>query len=155
LAVVILQFMPWSIPMSDDDSAGRLTADALHLAVSLDSFTTLDWAEGIGPAVRHGKQKLTELQRRRDWLIVTRADGAIIDWVLETIDARLNFLERLHASMCRTRPNEKPQPRPSQISHCSFEQSDASSSHRETRSVAVRQSCYRALESYAGDDQAA
>ena len=88
--------------MTDHDSAGRLMADALDLAISLDSFTTLDWAERIGPAVHHGKQKLTGLQRLRDSLIVTRADGEIIDWVLEMINARLNSVERLHASMCRT-----------------------------------------------------
>jgi hypothetical protein len=139
LAILIVQFVSWSISMTDNDSAGRLTVDALHLAISLDSFTTFDWTERIGPAVQYGKQKLTELQRQRDSLIVTRADGAIIDWLLEMINARLVFVERLHASMCRTGPNEKPQPRPGQIPHRTFEQSDGSSSHRETLSVTVRQ----------------
>lgn len=141
--------------MTDNDSAGRLTADALDLAVSLDSLTTLDWAERIGPVVQHGKQKLTELQRRRDWLIVTRADGAIIDWVLETINARLNFVERLHASICGTSPNDKPRASPGQTPRCPIEQSDAPSPHRETRSVTVGQSCHGAAEFRAGHDQAA
>ena len=54
------------------DNADRLTADAFHLAISLDSFTTLDWAERIGPAVQRGSQQLASLQRRRELLSVRR-----------------------------------------------------------------------------------
>lgn len=99
----------WSFPMTTTsiDGPSRLTADALHLALSLDSFTTLDWAERIGPSIQQGKIQLAELQRRRDLLIVTRDDGAIIGWLLETIDARLKFLECLLAAMCPTTQNEK------------------------------------------------
>jgi hypothetical protein len=77
------------------DNADRLTADALHLAISLDSFANLDWAERIGPAVRRGSQELAGLERRRALLSVRRSDDAILDWVLETIDARLKFLQSL------------------------------------------------------------
>lgn len=73
------------------DNADRLTADAFHLAISLDSFTTLDWAERIGPAVQRGSRQLVSLQRRRESLSVRRCDDAVIDCMLETIDARLNF----------------------------------------------------------------
>lgn len=77
------------------DDADRLTADAFHLAISLDSFATLDWAERIGPAIQRGSQQLVCLQRRRELLSVNRCDGAIVDWMLETIDARLHFLHLL------------------------------------------------------------
>ena len=77
------------------DSADRLTADALHIAISLESFTTLDWAERIAPAVRQGNQALADLQRRRASLRMRRCDDAIIDWMLEVIDARLTFLQSL------------------------------------------------------------
>lgn len=79
------------------DSADRLTADALHVAISLDSFTTLDWAERIAPAVGQGNQALSELQRRRAALKVRRCDEAMIDWILEVIDTRLKFLQSLLA----------------------------------------------------------
>ena len=36
------------------DGIDRLAADALHLAISLDSFTTPDWAERLGPAIQRG-----------------------------------------------------------------------------------------------------
>ena len=77
------------------DNADRLTADAFHLAISLDSFTTLDWAERIGPAVLRGGEQLISLQRRRESLSIRRCDDAIINWMLETIDARLSFLQAL------------------------------------------------------------
>ena len=70
------------------DSADRLAADALHVAISLEPFTTLDWAERIAPAVRQGSQALTNLQQRRESLTVGRSDDAIIDWTLELIAAR-------------------------------------------------------------------
>ena len=79
------------------DNADRLTAKALHLAISLDSFTTLDWVERIGPAVRRGSQELAGLERRRALLSPRRCDDPILDWVLETIDARLKFLQSLLA----------------------------------------------------------
>lgn len=85
--------------MTDRDSAGCVTADALHLAIALDSFTTRDWAETIGPAIEQGRHKLAELGRRRASLMVTRADGAVVDWVLEALHDRVNFLERLDRAM--------------------------------------------------------
>lgn len=78
-----------------EDSAGRLTADAVHLAISLDSLTTMDWVERIGPVVQCATHTLADLQRRYASLATRRADGALIDWILDTIDARLTFLQHL------------------------------------------------------------
>jgi len=99
------------------DNADRLTADAFHLAISLDSFTTLDWAERIGLAVQRGGQQLVSLQRRRELLRLHRCDDAIIDCVLDTIDARLNFLQSLltptmQNQECRSQPQAEPASRP-------------------------------------------
>lgn len=77
------------------NDADRLTADAFHLAISLEPFVTLDWTEQIGTAVHEASQQLTELQRRRQLLIASRCDDAVIDWMLEAIDARLTFLRSL------------------------------------------------------------
>lgn len=51
---------------TSDDTASRLTADTLQLAISLDSFTTFDLAERIGRALQQGNQDLKELERRSD-----------------------------------------------------------------------------------------
>ncbi|HEV2462357.1 MAG TPA: hypothetical protein VGT04_01000 [Acidobacteriaceae bacterium] len=84
---------------TSDDTAGRLTADALQLAISLDSFTTFDLAERIEPVFQHGYQQLKELKQRHESLLVSRADEATLGWILETINVRLSFLERLNAEM--------------------------------------------------------
>jgi hypothetical protein len=73
----------------------RLTADALQLAISLDSFATVAWVERIGPAVQQGSKRLKELERRQASLVVSRADEAVLGWVIEAIGARLTYLERL------------------------------------------------------------
>lgn len=117
------------------DSACSLTSDALHLAISLDSFTTLDLAGRIGPAVQRGKQQVAEFRRRRVVLILTRADSAIIGWLLETIDDRLSFLERLNTAMCRCCPEEQKQR--GLMSSISRDQPDASSCDREGTSAEV------------------
>lgn len=77
------------------DNADRLTADAFHLAVSLEPLMTLDWAERIGAVTREASQQLTDLQKRRDLLALSRCGDAFIDWMLDAIDARLNFLQSL------------------------------------------------------------
>lgn len=128
--------------MTDHDSAGCVTADALHLAIALDSFTTRDWVETIGPAVEQGRQKLAELWRRRSALMVTRADGAVIDWVLETLHDRVNFLERLDAAMAGAESE------PSGSAQLSTWMS-----HR--RPETVWESCSEVLAFYAGGDRAA
>lgn len=124
---------------SSNYNARRLTADALHLAVSLDSFTTVDWAGRVSPALQQGKEKLAELQQQRHALTMSRSDGAIIDWVLEAIRARLDFLERLDAAMGRTSLEDKP----------------GASEARESRTARVRESRAGVLEFRAGDDRAA
>lgn len=134
------------------DSAARLTAAALDLAVSLDSFTTLDWAEQIGPAVRQGHQKLAGLQRQRDTLIVSQTDGVIIEWLLETISARLNFLERLDAALGQCGSKEKPQTR--HLCQSPGEQCRPASDWQ-SRSVKSREPHDLAPESCLGGDQAA
>lgn len=79
------------------DGIDRLAAEALHLAISLDSFTTPDWAERLGPAIQRANEQLAALQQRRELLTVNRADDAFIDWTLEMIQSRLKFLEVLHS----------------------------------------------------------
>ena len=64
------------------DSADRLIADALHLAGSLEAFTTLDWAERIAPPVQQGNQALAQLRRRRESLTGSRWDDAIIAFAI-------------------------------------------------------------------------
>lgn len=133
------------------DSAGRLTADAVNLAISLDSFMTFDWADSVGPAVQRSKQTLAGLQRRRDSLIVTHADGAIIDWVLETINARLKFLDSLNDAMRPPGPNENSEQAPGQTG----DQSDTSSSPRKCPHGTVRKPAYGTLKLLLGYDHAA
>lgn len=79
------------------DTIDRLTDDALRVAISLDSFTTPDWAEKLGPAIQRGNEQLATLQQRREQLILNHADDAIIDRALEIIQTRLKFLEVLHS----------------------------------------------------------
>lgn len=129
-------------------NASRLRADALCLAVSLDSFITVDWAEGIGPAVQQGKQKLQEMRRQRHSLMVTGADSAVIDWVLEALHARLRFLERLDAAMCRVCPTGKTEPE--RVPQASSEPSD-----QERRPATGREPRPGVLDLYPGDDRAA
>ena len=81
-----------------------LLVEALQLAISLDSFTTFDWAETIGPAVLNGSEKLRELERRQESLTVSGTDEATLGWVLEAIHGRLIFLERLHAEISPPHP---------------------------------------------------
>ena len=76
---------------TSDDTAGRLTADALQLAISLDSFTTFDLAERIEPVFQHGYQQLKELKQRHESLLVSRADEATLGWILETIQCASKF----------------------------------------------------------------
>ena len=118
-------------------NAGRLTSDALHLAVSLDSFTTVDWAGRVSPALERSQEKLAELRQARASLTLSRADGAIVDWVLEAIHARLDSLERLDAAMGRSSAQEKP------------------GGVRDNRAAGVRESHPGGLEFHAGDDRAA
>jgi len=92
------------------DSADRVTEDALHLALALDSFTSLDWAERLGPAIRRGNALLAALQQRRELLTFCRADDAIIDWLLETISSRLKFLELLHSRNTQSRVSPRAEP---------------------------------------------
>lgn len=92
------------------DSADRLAEDALHLALALDSFTSLDWAERLGPAIRRGNAIFAELQQRRELLTVCREDDAIADWLLETINSRLKFLELLHSRNPETRVSLRVKP---------------------------------------------
>ncbi|HLJ77326.1 MAG TPA: hypothetical protein VKT75_07930 [Acidobacteriaceae bacterium] len=81
-----------------------LLAEALQLAISLDSFTTFDWAETIGPAVLNGSEKLRELERRQESLTVSGTDEATLGWVLEAIHGRLIFLDRLYTEVSPPHP---------------------------------------------------
>lgn len=134
-------FRAWCTPMTDPSNynTGRLTADALHLAVSLDSFTTVDWAGRVSPALQRSKEKLAELRQLRHSLTMSRADGAVIDWVLEVVRARLDFLERLDSAMGRTSLENKP----------------GSNETRESREGRVREPRAGVLEFQVGDDRAA
>jgi hypothetical protein len=77
------------------DNADRLAADALQLAISLDSFTTLDWVERVRPAVQQGSRRLAGLQRRRESLTIPCYRDAVVDWMLEVIGTRLVSLQLL------------------------------------------------------------
>lgn len=79
-----------------EDNAATLIRDAMHLADSLDGLETRDWVRSIGSAVEWGKLKFVELQDRRQALSLNAVDEATIDRVLDTIRARLKFLESLH-----------------------------------------------------------
>lgn len=83
--------------MADEhNNADSLRTDALRLADSLDGMETRDWVERVGSAVEFGEAKFTELQRRHQSLSMEAADRANIDSILDTIRARLKFLESLH-----------------------------------------------------------
>lgn len=79
-----------------EDSAERLIKDAMHLADSLDGHETRDWVERVGSAVEFGEAKYAELLDRRQSFSLDAMDGVTIDGILDTIRARLKFLESLH-----------------------------------------------------------
>lgn len=79
-----------------EDNTETLIRDAMHLADSLDGMETRDWLERIGSAVERGNLKFAELQHRHQSLSVDAVDRATIDRILDTIRARLKFLESLH-----------------------------------------------------------
>jgi hypothetical protein len=81
---------------SPEDNADNLREDALRLADSLGGMETRDWVERVGRAVESGEVKYAELMQRRRALSPHQAGGAGIDSILETIRARLKFLDSLH-----------------------------------------------------------
>jgi hypothetical protein len=81
---------------SPENDTESLRSDALRLADSLDGLETRDWVERVGHALEFGEVKLAELLRRRQSLSAHEADGAGIDSILDTIRARLKFLDSLH-----------------------------------------------------------
>ena len=81
---------------SPDDNADTLRQDAFRLADSLDGMETRDWVERVGSALEFGEVKYAELLQRRRLLSLNAIEGASIDSVLDTIRARLKFLDSLH-----------------------------------------------------------
>ena len=81
---------------SSKDNADNLRKDAFWLADSLDGMETRDWVERVGSAVEFGKVKYAELLDRRRLLSLNDVEAASIDAVLDTIRARLKFLDSLH-----------------------------------------------------------
>lgn len=79
-----------------EDNAETLIRDTMHLADSLDGLETRDWVERVGNALEWGNVKFAELLLRRQSLSLDAVDGATVDRILDTIGARLNFLESLH-----------------------------------------------------------
>lgn len=76
-----------------DANADNLIADALRLATSLDTPATRDWLERIRPAIAQGRDGIAELQRRRECVALKPEDAALLDRMIDTIRARLKFLE--------------------------------------------------------------
>ena len=81
---------------SAEDNAENLRRDAFLLADSLDGMETRDWVERVGSAVEFGEVKYAELLHRRRLLSLNAIEEASIDSVLDTIRARLKFLDSLH-----------------------------------------------------------
>ena len=81
---------------SPEDNAEDLRRDAFLLADSLDGMETRDWGERVASALEFGEAKYAELLQRRRLLSLNAIEGASIDAVLDTIRARLKFLESLH-----------------------------------------------------------
>ena len=79
-----------------EDNAECLRADTLRLADSLDGMETRDWVERVGSALDFGQAKFAELLHRRQLVSMVSVDAASIDPILDTIRARLKFLESLH-----------------------------------------------------------
>lgn len=79
-----------------EDNAECLRADTLRLADSLDGMETRDWVERVGSALDFGQAKFAELLHRRQSVSMVSVDAASIDLILDTIRARLKFLESLH-----------------------------------------------------------
>lgn len=72
--------------------------DTVRLAYALDAVSAYDWLDSVAQAVRLGNKTFAELLLRRSSVALSPEDEALIDWVLETIRARLTFLERLRRS---------------------------------------------------------
>ncbi|HKR28135.1 MAG TPA: hypothetical protein VJS11_11800 [Acidobacteriaceae bacterium] len=81
---------------SPEDSAENLRRDAFRLADSLDGMETRDWVERVGSALELGELKYAELLHRRQLLSLNAVDGTSIESIMDTIRARLKFLELLH-----------------------------------------------------------
>ncbi|HKR26473.1 MAG TPA: hypothetical protein VJS11_03425 [Acidobacteriaceae bacterium] len=84
------------MPDKNESSAESLIQDALRLADSLDGMETRDWVERVGDALEFGEVKYAELLRRRSSVSIDAVDTAAIESILNTIRARLTFLESLH-----------------------------------------------------------
>jgi hypothetical protein len=79
-----------------DENPDDLREAALHLANSLDGLATRDWVERVGDAIKRGNAEFADLLRRRASLSLTAVDENSIDSIMETIRARLKFLESLY-----------------------------------------------------------
>lgn len=77
-----------------DDRADHFMLDTLRLAYALDAVTARDWQDSIVQAVRQGNHRFAELLLRRTSVRLSAEDEALMDWVLDTIRARLKFLQR-------------------------------------------------------------
>lgn len=88
-----------------EDNAETLIRDAMHLADSLDGLESRDWVERVGSAVEWGKLKFVDLSDRRQSLSLDGVDEVTIDRILDTVRARLKFLESLHQRHRKTPGN--------------------------------------------------
>ena len=84
------------MPHTDDAGADQFIADTLRLATSLDTVSTRDWVERIAETIQQGRNSLKNLQGRCETLTVSDADAVMIERLLDTIHARLKFLEQLY-----------------------------------------------------------
>lgn len=68
----------------------------MSLADSLGGLETRDWVERVGYALDWGNVKFAELLDRRQSLSMDAVDAATMDSILDTIRARIQFLQSLH-----------------------------------------------------------
>lgn len=88
----------YAVCMADrpEDNADELRKAALRLADSLDGLETRDWVERVGDAVRRGNAEFADLLHRRELLSLNAVDGSSIESIMDTIRARLKFLDSLY-----------------------------------------------------------
>ena len=80
-------------PKWDDPS--RYVADVLNLHASLDVVTSEDDLQRITRALIQGKERYFDLVFRRLSLDFGQKEAAIALWMLDIVQARLAFLDRL------------------------------------------------------------
>lgn len=77
------------------DDPRQYVADVLNLHASLDLVNTEDDLQGITRTLIQGKERYFELVFRRLSLEFGQKEAAVALWMLDVVQARLAFLDRL------------------------------------------------------------